>query len=319
MDTQHPAAQTLERKVKSATVEEIAKRIRDATDASGAPLFQAGMKIYGIPRGGACLAYMVASLLDVNLVLDPRAADLIIDDIVDSGKTAKHYRDKFPHTMVWAPYTKYSSPKIPGVLTGITLADRLWIKFPWERHDEDGPHDAVTRLLEWVGEDPSRDGLIDTPARVVKAWKEMTRGYQENPKEILAKTFDVRHDEMVHLTDIHFTSLCEHHVLPFVGTASVAYLPHKKVVGISKLARLVECYAARLQVQERMTEQVADAIMKYLQPLGCGVLIRAHHGCMSCRGVRQHNTNMVTTKLRGLMKDNDACRAEFLSVAGYGK
>lgn len=144
---------------------------------------------------------------------------------------------------------------------------------------------------------------------------EMTDGYGKLPAQILDRTFEINHDQMVALSDIQFTSLCEHHLLPFVGTATVGYIPGR-VVGISKLARIVECFARRLQVQERMTEQIAQAIQEHLDPVGVGVVIKAHHSCMGCRGVRQSNALMVTSSLRGSMFDLDATRAEFMALAG---
>src|SRR5215213_59940 len=144
---------------------------------------------------------------------------------------------------------------------------------------------AVTALLRLIGEDPQRDGLLETPARVVKAFLEMTAGYDESPAEILSKTFDEHSDELIVLRGIDFHSMCEHHLLPFQGVAHVGYLPGK-VVGISKLARLVHCFGRRLQIQERMTQQIARAVETHLEAQGVGVIIAAHHLCMGCRGVK---------------------------------
>lgn len=174
--------------------------------------------------------------------------------------------------------------------------------------------DAVVTLLRWIGEDPSRDGLRDTPARVAKAWREMTSGYDDDPAEILARTFDESSDELIVLRNIAFHSTCEHHLLPFHGTATVGYLPGK-VVGISKLARLVECFARRLQIQERMTRQVAEAIEEHLGARGVGVIVRAHHLCMGCRGVRQPDTEMVTSAMLGTLRSDAKSRSEFLCNA----
>jgi GTP cyclohydrolase I len=173
--------------------------------------------------------------------------------------------------------------------------------------------DAVTTLLRFIGEDPSRDGLIDTPARVLKAWREMTTGYDDDPAGILSRTFDETSDEMVVLRGISFHSTCEHHLLPFYGEASVGYLPGK-VVGISKLARLVDCFGRRLQIQERMTRQIAESIEHHLEAPGVGVIIRAHHLCMGCRGVRQQNTEMVTSAMLGTLRSDAMARAEFLRL-----
>jgi GTP cyclohydrolase IA len=173
---------------------------------------------------------------------------------------------------------------------------------------------AVSTLLTYVGEDPTRQGLEDTPGRVAKAWLELTRGYSQDPATILGKTFDVRADEMVLLRNIEFCSTCEHHLLPFTGTVTIGYLPAAAVVGISKLARLVDCFSRRLQVQERMTSQIAEAIMDHLHPLGAGVVVKGRHLCMGIRGVQKPNTEMVTSSLLGKMRE-PAVRAEFLHLA----
>jgi GTP cyclohydrolase I len=183
------------------------------------------------------------------------------------------------------------------------------IEFPTSAAEE-----AVSTLLRFIGEEPERDGLRDTPARVVKAWREMTAGYGEDPAEILARTFDESSDEMILLRGISFYSTCEHHMLPFYGQAVVGYLPGK-VVGISKLARLVECFAKRLQVQERMTRQIAEAVETHLQARGVGVVLRAHHLCMGCRGVRQEETEMVTSSMLGTLRTDAASRSEFLKLS----
>jgi GTP cyclohydrolase IA len=179
--------------------------------------------------------------------------------------------------------------------------------------NEAAAEEAVASLLRFIGEDPDREGLVDTPSRVVRAWREMTGGYREDPAEILARTFDETSDELILLRGISFYSTCEHHLLPFYGEACVGYLPGK-VVGISKLARLVNCFAHRLQVQERMTRQIADAIETHLEARGVGVVIRAHHLCMGCRGVRQQDTDMVTSSMLGTLRSDATSRSEFLQL-----
>jgi GTP cyclohydrolase I len=173
--------------------------------------------------------------------------------------------------------------------------------------------EAVITILRFIGEDPSRDGLADTPERVLRAWREMTSGYGDDPAEILARTFEETSDEMVVLRNISFHSICEHHLLPFYGEVSVGYLPGK-VVGISKLARLVDCFARRLQIQERLTRQIAESIDVHLDARGVGVIVRAHHLCMGCRGVRQQNTEMVTSSMLGTLRSDPMARAEFLRL-----
>ena len=178
---------------------------------------------------------------------------------------------------------------------------------------EHGARRAVRELLLYIGEDPTREGLLETPARVARAMREMTGGYHERPEDVLGTMFNERCDELVAVTGIEFVSLCEHHLLPFTGTASVGYLPDGKVVGLSKLGRVVDLYARRLQVQERMTSQIADSIMGIVQPQGVGVVVRAAHSCMSCRGVRKTST-MVTSAMLGDFRDNAQLRAEFLAL-----
>jgi len=173
--------------------------------------------------------------------------------------------------------------------------------------------DAVVTLLQYIGEDPERDGLAGTPERVVRAWRELTAGYADDPAEILSRTFEETSDEMIILRGISFHSMCEHHLLPFQGTAAVGYLPGK-VVGISKLARLVHCFARRLQIQERMTRQIADAVQEHLGARGVGVIVRAQHLCMACRGVRQEETEMVTSAMLGTLRSDATSRAEFLRL-----
>ncbi len=180
--------------------------------------------------------------------------------------------------------------------------------------DEAAAAEAISTLLLFIGEDPARDGLLDTPHRVVRAWREMTAGYEEDAEEILSRTFEETSDELVILGGISFYSTCEHHLLPFYGTASVGYLPGK-VVGISKLARLVQCFARRLQIQERMTKQIAEAIATHLQARGVGVVIKAHHLCMGCRGTRQPGTQMVTSSMLGTLREDAVSRSEFLRLS----
>jgi len=175
--------------------------------------------------------------------------------------------------------------------------------------------EAVKRLLQEIGEDPERDGLLETPARVVKALQEMTVGYGMDPAEILSKRFECSYDSLIVLRRVQFTSLCEHHLLPFSGYATVAYLPRDCVVGISKLARLTECFARRLQIQERITEQIAGALNRELKPLGVGVVLQARHSCMMCRGVKQMESEMITSTMLGALRDNAAARAELLTLA----
>jgi len=256
-------------------------------------------RLYGIPRGGSIVAGLTGRAVDKL-----EQADAIVDDIIDSGATAAAWQKRTGKRVV-ALFDKTDGD-----------ADLGWVVFPWEG-GEHAPQDAVTRLLSFIGEDPTRDGLLDTPARVTRMLAEMTTGYQQEPADILKRVFDDGCDEMVILKGIRFTSLCEHHMLPFQGTASVGYLPRGRVVGISKLARLVQCFARRLQIQERMTRQIAEALEKHLDPMGVGVVVEAHHECMGCRGVLQPTASMVTSSMLGEFRTNPPMRAEFLRLTEW--
>ncbi|PKP90181.1 MAG: GTP cyclohydrolase I FolE [Alphaproteobacteria bacterium HGW-Alphaproteobacteria-16] len=179
--------------------------------------------------------------------------------------------------------------------------------------------DAVRTLLRWAGDDPSREGLIDTPKRVARAWKEYCQGYDEDPAYHLSRVFEEvgGYDEIVLLKDIPFQSHCEHHMAPIIGKASIAYLPQDHVVGISKLARVLHGFARRLQVQERLTAQVADCIWDHLKPRGVAVVIDATHACMTARGVRTPGVGMVTSRMMGTFREDERSRKEVLALMGY--
>lgn len=191
--------------------------------------------------------------------------------------------------------------------------------------EKDGGNSRITalirELLAELGEDPDREGLVDTPGRVSRAYKYFTKGYKTNVEEVIAgAVFKEPQEEMVVLKDIDFYSLCEHHMVPFLGKCHIAYLPKDHIIGLSKLARIVEVFARRLQVQERMTRQIAYSIQKHLQPHGVAVVIEAQHLCMMMRGVEKQNSIATTSTMLGAFKDNQASRMEFLSlIAGSGK
>src|SRR6201996_4911325 len=174
---------------------------------------------------------------------------------------------------------------------------------------------AVRVLLRWAGDDPRREGLLDTPGRVVRAYEEFFKGYEEDPHAILARTFsEVQgYDEMIVLKDIRFESYCEHHMVPIIGRAHVAYLPNKRVVGISKLARLVDAFAKRLQIQEKMTAQIATTLANVLRPKGVAVVIEAAHQCMTTRGVHKPGVSMITSHMLGAFRTDPSTRREFLA------
>jgi GTP cyclohydrolase I len=191
-------------------------------------------------------------------------------------------------------------------------------KRPGDRPTRDQAQEAVRTLLRWAGDDPDREGLLGTPDRVVRAYEEWFAGYFEDPVEILKRTFEETdgYDEMVVLRDIRFESYCEHHVAPIIGIAHVGYLPDRRVVGISKLARIVEIYAKRLQIQEKMTAQIANAIAGVLMPRGVGVVIEATHQCMTTRGIHKPGVAMITSQMLGEFRENPATRREFLAMIG---
>ncbi|MEA3054423.1 MAG: cyclohydrolase [Sphingomonadales bacterium] len=179
--------------------------------------------------------------------------------------------------------------------------------------------EAVRTLIRWAGDDPDREGLLDTPARVGRAWKEYAQGYSEDPAYHLSRTFEEvgGYDEIVLLKDIPFQSHCEHHLAPIIGKASIAYLPAQRVVGISKLARVLHGFARRLQVQERLTAQVADCICEHLQPQGVAVVIEASHACMTARGVHTPGVMMTTSRMMGVFREDQRSRREVLALMGY--
>jgi GTP cyclohydrolase I len=176
---------------------------------------------------------------------------------------------------------------------------------------------AVRTLIRWAGDNPDREGLADTPARVARSYSELFAGYEVDPRDYLKRTFDEvgGYDELVVMRDIRFVSFCEHHMLPIVGRAHVGYLPHQRVVGISKLARVVNGYARRLQIQEKMTADIATCIQEVLQPLGVGVVIEAEHSCMTLRGVNSPGSSLTTSHLLGVVRDDAKTRQEFLRLA----
>ena len=184
------------------------------------------------------------------------------------------------------------------------------------RPSRDEVEDAVRTLIRWTGDDPDREGLVETPARVARAYEQWFAGYTEDPAELLERTFEevAGYDEMVVLRDIRFVSHCEHHMSPIIGRAHVGYLPRNRVIGISKLARLVQLYAKRLQIQERMTAQIADNLDRVLRPLGVAVVVQGTHGCMTTRGVNQAQATMVTSRMLGVFRDHPETRQEFLSA-----
>jgi GTP cyclohydrolase IA len=199
-----------------------------------------------------------------------------------------------------------------ATLNGTALSTGAQTRCP-DRADVEA---AFRTIIRWTGDDPSRSGLVETPSRMARAFEEYFAGYREDPALILQKTFEEidGYDEMIVLRGIRFESHCEHHLAPIIGRAWVGYVPNGRVVGISKLARVVEAYARRLQIQERMTAQIASAIAESLRPQGVGVIIKAEHHCMTARGVHKTDTDLVTSHMLGCFRDNTSTRREFLSL-----
>ena len=187
-----------------------------------------------------------------------------------------------------------------------------------ERPSRDEAEAAVRTLIRWAGDDPAREGLLDTPSRVARAYREFFSGYSQDPAQVLARTFEETdgYDEMIVLRDMRFESHCEHHMAPIIGRAHVAYLPSKRVVGISKLARLLDVYAKRLQIQEKLTAQIANTLNDALQPRGVAVVIDASHQCMTTRGVHKPGTSMITSRMLGAFRSDPSTRREFLAFIG---
>jgi GTP cyclohydrolase I len=255
--------------------------------------------VYPVPRGGIPVVYLLQRYLQIRIVDDPEQAHVVVDDIVATGKTKERF-------------AKYSAPFL-ALIPQAAPGD--WYVFPWEGDSAGSSEDIFVRLLQFVGEDPSREGLKETPHRMAKAWQFWCSGYGSDPKSIL-KTFadgGERYDGMLWVKDIPFYSQCEHHLAPFFGTCSIAYLPDKRIVGLSKFARLVDAFSRRLQVQERLTTQIADAIQEVLQPKGVGVWMQARHMCMESRGVCKQGSSTTSSCLIGAMRDEPETRAEFLS------
>lgn len=277
--------------------EDVYKRASSLVESLRVPK---GCKIFGVPKGGAILAGYMASWFGFELTPYPEKALFAVDDLIDSGRTKQKYQDTFE-------------------LAFFALVDKSkesnlgWVVFPWE--SETDQEDIIVRTIEAIGENPNREGLIDTPKRVIKMWDEIFAGYKQKPAEILKANFDTDgYDSIVLLRDIELYSMCEHHMLPFVGKAHVAYLPNKRVVGISKLARLVDCFAKRLQIQERLGEQVTEALMTVLDAKAACCIIEAQHLCMKMRGVEKQNSVMVTSSMKGAFREDARLRAELMSL-----
>jgi GTP cyclohydrolase I len=280
-------------------------------------------RIFGIPRGGVPVALAVSSVVNTHtshescLVNTPEEATDFVDDLIDSGETRDKYAKEFPSTPFHVLIDK-SNPGSPYF--------GQWIVFPWEGSldgaQQDTVQDNIRRLLQYIGENSTREGLRDTPSRVVRAYDQWFSGYKQDPKELFKSFLDgsEKHqgDEMVILRNVPVYSHCEHHMTPFFGVAHVGYIPQGKILGLSKMIRVVDCFARRLQVQERLTAQIADALDHHLSNRGVGVIIEARHLCMESRGVEAVGAKTTTSAMRGNLLLNQATRQEFIALAQKG-
>lgn len=268
-----------------------------------------GLILYGVPESGIESVYALNAFISNCMITDNIArADVIVDCIERNGKTRKGYENLNPNAVF-------------VTLFDISTTDDRYRIFPWQagklpsqkkRHNES----IVTDLLRFIGEDTDREGLQETPKRFLKAWKHYTKGYAEDPADIL-KVFEDGAEgvnEMVLVKQIPVYSTCEHHGASVFGVAHVAYIPNGKIVGLSKINRVVDCFARRLQVQERLTTQIADALNDNLNPLGVAVVLECRHMCMESRGISQQGHTTVTSAMRGAFMDEPATRAEFMGL-----
>lgn len=262
-------------------------------------LEQKNPKIFGVPRGGIYIAYLIEAM-GLGIIVDhPQEADVIVDDLIDSGATMGKYKSLYPEKPFYAPIRKTNK--------------KNWILFPWDRSAETSIEDNVTRIIQYIGEDPLREGLIETPKRVVKSWGELFSGYRQDPSDYL-KFFKSESNEMVICKNIEYYSTCEHHMIPFYGQIHIGYIPNGYVIGLSKLARIADVFARRLQIQETMTKQIAETIYKGIKGChGVGVIVEGKHLCMCSRGANKQNSMMKTSCLLGNFKKN-LVRQEFLSL-----
>lgn len=264
--------------------------------------------IYGVPRGGYAIAIELGKALNLDVITDKDSITnktLIVDDLIDSGKTLSNYKNNKKAVL----FVKHGKTKLVDYY--VKEIDE-WVKFPDEQEDEVQEH--ITRIMQYIGEDTEREGLIETPKRVQKAYDEIFSGYKQNPKDLMKTFKNGTCKEMVILKNCEFYSTCEHHMFPFFGHISIGYIPNKKVIGVSKLARLADLYAKRMQIQERMTSQIADTLMKELDALGVYVVCEGVHFCMRSRGVKKQDASMITSAVRGIFQKDAKARQEFLTL-----
>ena len=270
--------------------------------------------IAGVPRGGNILASLLSSSLHKpQISIDDIEGKqvLICDDIVDSGSTRNRF-SKYDFLCI-----HFRSNQKDSISYGLTPTE-MWVVYPWEKEEQIGPTENIKRLLEFIGEDPEREGLRETPDRVIKSYDFLCSGYSKDPMSVIKTFSSETYDQMILLKDIEMYSLCEHHMLPFFGKAHIAYIPNGRVIGVSKLARLLEIYCRRLQIQERIGEQVTTSLMEGLNAKGAACIIEANHLCMRMRGVEKQNSTMITSSLKGIFLDKSmggvAAREELMRL-----
>lgn len=289
--------------VQELVLENIYHPIKNIMDAEH---FTRCARIYGVPRGGVPIATMLVGIEGINgslrLADSPEDCDFVVDDIVDSGATMRAIKAKYPSIRFFSAVDK-------------AVADE-WVVFPWEKgtSEQQGPEENVRRMMEYIGEDVNREGLVETPARVIRSYDKLFGGYKQDPASVMKTFEDGACDSMVLLKNIDFYSTCEHHMLPFFGKCHIAYIPNGRVIGVSKLARLMEIFSRRMQIQERVGQQITQALEKYLRPRGAACVIEAQHFCMTSRGVEKQNAKMVTSSLTGVFKENASTRQEFFNA-----
>ena len=295
---------------KKATYEEVdiflTKIVRGGYEPLALPI-----RVFGVPKNGLVLAQRlkISYPSEVRIVYKPTDADILLDDVLASGQTMKHFTDLNPEAEVRVMFDK-RKPEIAAL---------GYIRFPWEDYKKD-TENIVVQTIEMIGDDPKRPGLVETPDRVVRSWKELYSGYQiKNPGKILEKLFQApgSSDEMIIVKNIKVFSTCEHHLIPFFGQASVGYIPSDDwVVGASKIPRLVDVYARRLQIQERLTHEIGSTFWEYVKPKGFGIVMECQHLCMKSRGVNEPNSSLITSAMHGIFRKDSAVRTEFLNRIG---
>lgn len=267
--------------------------------------------LYGVPRGGIPVALALSKITGLPLTEWPEEEDdsiLVVDDLVDSGAT----RDKYHNNDFACLHIKDHTPAL-SIPEYYIDKKSCWIEYWWETN-ETPIEDSITRLIEYIGDDPNREGLLETPSRIIKSYNHLFSGYDKDQEQIF-KTFESgSYDQMILLKDIEFYSTCEHHMIPFFGSAYISYIPNGKVIGISKLARLLEIYTRRLQIQERIGEQITNDLMKYLNPIGAACILKSKHLCMCARGVQKQNSLMITSSLKGAFLTKLSARQELMRL-----